>query len=97
MLVIGFDCVRSFLTIHAEEARRDGPARLLLHGYPQTHIIRHRIGDSLADQLTVNLSGLGGDDSQFDFGEGDSQRAKQGKPGAKRPTVYDTLERRKSK
>ena len=37
-----------------------GPAILLLHGYPQTHVIWHRIGPRLADKYTVVAADLRG-------------------------------------
>ena len=37
-----------------------GPAVLLLHGYPQTHVIWHKIADHLADKFTVVASDLRG-------------------------------------
>lgn len=38
----------------------NGPPLLLLHGYPQTHVIWHRIGPRLADKFTVVLTDLRG-------------------------------------
>ena len=37
-----------------------GPALLLLHGYPQTHVIWHKIADQLAEHFTVVASDLRG-------------------------------------
>ena len=37
-----------------------GPALLLLHGYPQTHVIWHRIAPRLAQHFTVVASDLRG-------------------------------------
>lgn len=46
-----------------------GPALLLLHGHPQTHVMWHRVADALANRFTVVLMDL--------RGYGDS-----GRPGA---------------
>ena len=40
--------------------RREGPALLLLHGYPQTHVIWHRVAPRLARRFTVVASDLRG-------------------------------------
>jgi haloacetate dehalogenase len=37
-----------------------GPPLLLLHGYPQTHVIWHKIADRLTDRFTVVLADLRG-------------------------------------
>jgi haloacetate dehalogenase len=37
-----------------------GPPLLLLHGYPQTHVIWHKIARHLTDRFTVVLTGLRG-------------------------------------
>ena len=37
-----------------------GPPLLLLHGYPQTHVIWHKIAPSLADRFTVVATDLRG-------------------------------------
>lgn len=37
-----------------------GPPLLLLHGYPQTHAIWHRVAPSLAERFTVVASDLRG-------------------------------------
>jgi haloacetate dehalogenase len=37
-----------------------GPPRLLLHGYPQTHVEWHKIGLQLAQGFTVVLTDLRG-------------------------------------
>ena len=42
-----------------------GPPLLLLHGYPQTHFMRHKIADRLSDTFTViapDLRGYGDND-----------------------------------
>ena len=46
-------------TIHTLR-RGAGPPLLLLHGYPQTHFIWHRIADRLSEQYTVVLTDLRG-------------------------------------
>lgn len=40
--------------------KRDGPAVLLLHGYPQTHAIWHKVAPSLARRFNVVASDLRG-------------------------------------
>ncbi len=45
--------------IHAAVAG-DGPPVLLLHGYPQTHVMWHRIAPALAERHTVVLADLRG-------------------------------------
>jgi haloacetate dehalogenase len=40
--------------------RRDGPALLLLHGYPQTHVIWHRMAPRLAQHFNVVATDLRG-------------------------------------
>jgi haloacetate dehalogenase len=47
------------VTIHAE-AGGQGPALLLLHGYPQTHAIWHRVAPKLARHYTVVCPDLRG-------------------------------------
>ena len=37
-----------------------GPPILLLHGYPQTHVMWHKIAESLAEHFTVVISDLRG-------------------------------------
>src|SRR5580765_1060820 len=46
-------------TIHTLR-RGAGPPLLLLHGYPQTHFIWHKIADRLSKQYTVVLTDLRG-------------------------------------
>ena len=46
--------------IHAVVGPPKGPALLLLHGYPQTHVIWHRVGPRLAERFTVVASDLRG-------------------------------------
>ena len=38
----------------------EGPPLLLLHGFPQTHLIWHRIADRLAQQFTLVMPDLRG-------------------------------------
>lgn len=38
----------------------DGPPLLLLHGYPQTHLVWHRVAPLLADRFTVVMTDLRG-------------------------------------
>ena len=47
-----------------------GPPLLLLHGYPQTHVIWHKIAGQLAERFTVVLTDLRGygDSSKPDGG-----------------------------
>jgi haloacetate dehalogenase len=40
--------------------KRDGPALLLLHGYPQTHAIWHKVAQRLAERYNVVASDLRG-------------------------------------
>jgi pimeloyl-ACP methyl ester carboxylesterase len=40
--------------------RGTGPPLLLLHGYPQTHFIWHKVADRLAERYTVVLTDLRG-------------------------------------
>ncbi|HEX4858478.1 MAG TPA: alpha/beta hydrolase [Usitatibacteraceae bacterium] len=47
------------VAIHARVGG-DGPPLLLLHGYPQTHLIWHRVAPSLARRYTVIASDLRG-------------------------------------
>jgi len=55
-------------TIHTLR-RGAGPPLLLLHGYPQTHFIWHKIADRLSEQYTVVLTDLRG------YGDSSKQRA----------------------
>jgi haloacetate dehalogenase len=49
-----------------------GPPLLLLHGYPQTHVIWHKVADQLADRFTVVAADLRGyGDSSKPEGGGD--------------------------
>lgn len=42
------------------KVRGDGPPLLLLHGYPQTHVIWHKIAPRLAERFTVVVTDLRG-------------------------------------
>jgi haloacetate dehalogenase len=49
------------VTVHAVVGpKRDGPAVLLLHGYPQTHAIWHQVAPRLAERFNVVASDLRG-------------------------------------
>jgi haloacetate dehalogenase len=54
-----FDIQTSTVTIHGVK-RGDGAPLLLLHGYPQTHVIWHKIAPRLAEQFTVIATDLRG-------------------------------------
>ncbi|WP_193369234.1 alpha/beta fold hydrolase [Pelagibius marinus] len=51
-----------------------GPALLLLHGYPQTHVMWHKIAPALAERFTVVCADL--------RGYGDSGKPESGPPGS---------------
>src|SRR5215207_8880791 len=64
-----------------------GPAVLLLHGYPQTHVIWHRVAPILAERFTVICPDL--------RGYGDSDKPPGGRDHAaysKRTMAQDQLE-----
>lgn len=57
-----FDHVIGDVTIHGRMAG-SGPPLLLLHGYPQTHVMWHKVAPQLAERYTVvapDLRGYGG-------------------------------------
>jgi haloacetate dehalogenase len=54
-----FDIDAGGVTIHGV-AGGDGPAVLLLHGYPQTHAIWHKVAPELAKRFTVVATDLTG-------------------------------------
>ncbi|WP_106477676.1 alpha/beta fold hydrolase [Phytohalomonas tamaricis] len=54
-----FDIDIGDITIHGRIGGK-GPALLLLHGHPQTHMIWHRIADQLAGHFTVIATDLRG-------------------------------------
>ncbi|MBK8175765.1 MAG: alpha/beta hydrolase [Rhodospirillales bacterium] len=55
----GKDIASRETTIHVE-AGGSGPPLLLLHGYPQTHVMWHKIAENLAQRFTVIASDLRG-------------------------------------
>jgi len=64
-----------------------GPPLLLLHGYPQTHVIWHKIAPALAEKYTVVISDL--------RGYGDSSKPptdEKHTPYSKRATAKDQVE-----
>lgn len=42
------------------QRKGDGPPLLLLHGFPQTHVMWHRIAPALAEEFTVFCADLRG-------------------------------------
>ena len=64
-----------------------GPPLLLLHGYPQTHVIWHRIAPVLAERFTVVCADLRG---YGDSGKPGSDPAHA--PYAKRAMALDMVE-----
>ena len=52
----------------------DGPPLLLLHGYPQTHLIWHRVAPLLASEFTLVLADLRG------YGDSDKPAPTAGEP-----------------
>ena len=63
----------------------NGPPLLLLHGYPQTHVIWHRVAPALARSFTVVCADL--------RGYGDSGKPEGGPPAyAKRAMAQDMVE-----
>ena len=54
-----FDVARDGVVLHGRIGGR-GPALLLLHGHPQTHVIWHRVAPALAQRFTVVLMDLRG-------------------------------------
>ena len=57
----------------------DGPPLLLLHGYPQTHVMWHKIAPRLAEEFTVVLADLRGygDSSKPPGGDGHANYSKR--------------------
>ena len=54
-----FDISRAGVALHGRVGGK-GPALLLLHGHPQTHVIWHRVAPMLAQRFTVVLMDLRG-------------------------------------
>ena len=66
--------------------RRDGPALLLLHGYPQTHVIWHRMAPRLAQRFNVVATDLRG------YGDsGKPATAPDHAPYSKRTMAWDQV------
>ena len=68
-----------------------GPPLLMLHGYPQTHAMWHKVAPRLAEHFTVVCSDL--------RGYGDSSKPDGGSrsgPSGKRPTGSSSPRRRRS-
>ncbi|WP_444963047.1 alpha/beta fold hydrolase [Nocardiopsis sp. M1B1] len=62
----------------------DGPPLLLLHGYPQTHLIWHRVAPLLADRFTLVMTDLRG------YGDSDKPASdERHAPYAKRAMARD--------
>lgn len=59
----------------------DGPPVLLLHGYPQTHLMWHRVAPALAEQHTVVLTDLRG------YGDSDKPAGGPGHEGYSKRTM----------
>jgi haloacetate dehalogenase len=67
--------------------RRDGPAVLLLHGYPQTHALWHKVAPRLAERYNVVASDLRG------YGDsGKPASAPDHAPYSKRAMAADQVE-----
>ncbi len=65
----------------------DGPALLLLHGHPQTHVIWHRVADRLAQAYTVVAADLRG------YGDSDKPPASEASMAySKREMARDQIE-----
>jgi haloacetate dehalogenase len=65
----------------------NGPPLLLLHGYPQTHAMWHKIADRLAERYTVVVSDLRG------YGDGSKPESDQTHtPYSKRQMALDQVE-----
>ena len=65
----------------------NGPPLLLLHGYPQTHVIWHKIAPKLAEKFTVVVTDLRG---YGDSGKPDSDA--EHSPYSKRAMAADQVE-----
>ena len=65
----------------------NGPPLLLLHGYPQTHAIWHKIAPKLAEKFTVVVTDLRG------YGEsGKPESNEEHAPYSKRAMAADQVE-----
>lgn len=65
----------------------DGPALLLLHGFPQTHAMWHKVAPALSRHFTVVASDLRG------YGDASKPRAgSQGNPYSKRAMANDQVQ-----
>ena len=65
----------------------NGPPLLLLHGYPQTHVMWHRIAPALAERFTVVVADLRG------YGDSSNPPAGEGHVGyAKRTMANDMVQ-----
>lgn len=74
------------ITIHAVIGG-SGPPLLLLHGYPQTHVMWHRVAPALADHFTVVCTDLRG------YGEsGKPPSTPDHSPYSKRRTAQDQVD-----
>ncbi len=67
------------LQIHIRLKKGDGPPLLLLHGYPQTHVIWHKMAPALANNYTVVVADLRGygDSSKPEGSEGHTNYSKR--------------------
>ena len=73
--------------IFLRTAGGQGPPLLLLHGYPQTHAIWHRVAPALAERFTVVCADLRG------YGDSGKPASGAGPPGyAKRAMAQDMVE-----
>ena len=73
-------------TIHARVAG-DGPPLLLLHGYPQTHLMWHGAAPLLAEQFTVVVADLPGYGESFRPATADDHA-----PHSKRAMAHDQVQ-----
>ena len=65
--------------------RADGPPLLLLHGFPQTHAIWHRVAQRLADRYFLVMPDLRGyGDSDKPRGDGRPRQLQQAHDGRRR-------------
>jgi haloacetate dehalogenase len=72
--------------------RRDGPALLLLHGFPQTHAMWHRVARALAPDFFLILPDLRGyGDSSHEPGQADHANYSKRAMAADLAALLDTL------